>query len=144
MRVVSVNVGEVRQVLFHGELRTTGIWKHPIAGRVTVGPIGLGGDQQADRVNHGGTGKAVYAYAIEDTAWWQRELGAPVEAGTFGENLTTAGMEINEALIGERWRVGTTTLQVVQPRFPCWKLGLRMEDSRFPKRFLVPVRSRHV
>jgi len=131
----------VREVLFHGEIRTTGIWKDPVAGRVAVGVMGVSGDQQADLVNHGGTSKAVYAYAAEDAQWWQGQLGSPIPPGTFGENLTVVGIAINEARIGERWRVGTTVLEVVQPRFPCWKLGLRMDDSRFPKRFLTAGRA---
>jgi MOSC domain-containing protein YiiM len=139
-RIVSVNVGAVRTVLFHGQVRTTGIWKEPVAGRVAVGPIGLAGDQQADRVNHGGTGKAVYAYASEDARWWQSQLGQAIPPGTFGENLTTIGMPINDASVGELWAVGTAILQVVQPRFPCWKLGLRMDDSHFPKHFLAAGR----
>ncbi len=140
-RVVSVNVGRVREVLFHGEIRTTGIWKDPVAGRVAVTTAGVAGDQQADRVNHGGTGKAVYAYATEDASWWQSRLGTPIHPGTFGENLTVVGLPVNEAQIGEQWSVGTAILQVVQPRFPCWKLGLRMDDSRFPKLFLEAGRA---
>lgn len=135
-RVVSVNVGVVREVIFHGEIRTTGIWKEPVAGRVAVRAHGLAGDQQADLVNHGGTEKAVYAYAAEDAAWWGKQLGAPVAPGTFGENLTVVGIPVNDAVLGEQWRVGTAIVRVVQPRFPCWKLGLRMGDSRFTKRFL--------
>jgi MOSC domain-containing protein YiiM len=139
--VVSVNVGRVREVLFHGEIRTTGIWKDPVPGRVAIETTGLSGDQQADLVNHGGTGKAVYAYAAEDAAWWQDRLRTPVPPGTFGENLTVVGLPVNDAQIGEQWSVGTAVLQVVQPRFPCWKLGLRMDDSRFPKRFLEAGRA---
>ena len=134
--LVSVNVGVVREVLFHGEVRTTGIWKDPVPGPVTLHTLGAEGDQQADRINHGGTNKAVYAYAVEDAAWWQDQLGIPIPPGTFGENLTVVGMTMNDALIGERWRVGGAVVQVTQPRFPCWKLGLRMNDSRFTKRFL--------
>jgi MOSC domain-containing protein YiiM len=139
--VMAVNVGAVREVLFHGEKRTTGIWKSPVDGRVAVGSTGLAGDQQADRVNHGGTDKAVYAYAAEDAAWWQDQLGSAVPPGTFGENLTVAGIDLHTAVIGERWQVGTAVLEIVQPRFPCWKLGLRMGDARFPARFLAAGRA---
>jgi len=135
-RVVSVNLGVVREVLFHGEMRTTAIWKEPVDHRVAVRTLGLAGDEQADQINHGGTGKAVYAYGAEDRQWWEAELGAPLSPGVFGENLSVVGIPINDSVIGERWRVGSAVLQVVQPRFPCWKLGLRMGDSRFTKRFL--------
>jgi MOSC domain-containing protein YiiM len=139
--VVSVNVGSVREVLYHGETRTTGIWKEPVAGPVKVRFPGLVGDEQADHVHHGGTVKAVYAYAAEDRQWWQEQLGTELSPGVFGENLTVSGLELNEAVIGERWQVGTAELEVTQPRFPCWKLGVRMNDAGFMKRFLAAARA---
>ena len=77
---------------------------------------------------HGGEHKAVYAYAWEDTLWWQEELGRELEPGNFGENLTLSGVDVPEAVVGERWRVGSALLEVSEPRFPCFKLGLRMGD----------------
>ncbi|HEX3542710.1 MAG TPA: MOSC domain-containing protein [Acidimicrobiales bacterium] len=139
--VVSVNVGAIREIVFHGEVRTTGIWKSPVAGRVAVGATGLAGDRQADLTVHGGRDKAVYAYAAEDLDWWQRELGVAVAPGTFGENLTLGGANLAGAVLGETWRVGTAVLQIVQPRYPCWKLGVRMGDAAFPARFLAAERS---
>jgi hypothetical protein len=107
-RVVAVNVGEVRTLRWRGRTVTTGIWKHPVDGAVTVGPAGAGldGDQQADPQAHGGPDKAVYAYAGEDLAWWSAELGVELAPGTFGENLTVAGVDVTGAVVGERWRVG--------------------------------------
>jgi MOSC domain-containing protein YiiM len=133
-RVVSVNVGGVRTVDWHGRRVTTAIWKTPAAGRVTVDGVNLVGDDQADRRVHGGTDKAVYAYSIEDYAWWSATIG-PVGPATFGENLTTAGIELNDCHIGDRWVVGSSVLEVAQPRMPCFKLGIRMEDDAFPARF---------
>src|SRR5439155_1142597 len=88
--------------------------------------VNLAGDEQADRRAHGGPDKAVYAYAIEDTRWWERNIGRALGYGEFGENLTTEGIEVNDALVGERWQVGTAILEVSEPRVPCWRLGVRM------------------
>jgi MOSC domain-containing protein YiiM len=89
---------------------------------------------------HGGPDKAVYAYASEDTEWWEAQLAAPLGAGAFGENLTVRGLPVSDAVIGERWAVGSTVLEVAQPRLPCFKLGLRMGDPRFLKRFAAAGR----
>jgi MOSC domain-containing protein YiiM len=89
---------------------------------------------------HGGPDKAVYAYAIEDTRWWEQELGRSLEFGEFGENLTTAGIEVNDAVIGERWQIGTAILEVSGPRVPCWRLGVRMNDQMFVRHFTEALR----
>src|SRR3954453_17354138 len=134
-RVLSVNVGPVRDVAWRGEVVSTAIWKSPVEGRVALRGVNLAGDDQADRTVHGGPDKAVYAYAREDYEWWASELGRSLEPGTFGENLTVAGLDLNAALIGERWEAGTALLEVSEPRFPCFKLGIRMGDPRFLRRF---------
>ena len=140
-KVVSVNVGAPRTVEHNGRVVTTAIWKHPVSGRVPVRGLNLAGDDQADRSVHGGVDKAVYAYAREDYEWWGGELGAEaLEAGTFGENLTVSGLDLNAAMVGERWRVGSALLEVSEPRFPCFKLGIRMGDPRFLKRFAAARR----
>lgn len=83
----------------------------------------------------------MYAYAAEDRLWWQEQLGTELAVGVFGENLTLRGVEVNEAVVGERWQVGTAELEVTQPRFPCWKLGMRMNDAGFIERFLAAGRA---
>ena len=133
-RVLSVNVGDVRTVEWRGRQVTTAIWKHPVEGRVPVRGVNLMGDDQADRRVHGGADKAVYAYAVEDYDWWRTTTG-PLAPGTFGENLTTAGLDLSACRIGDRWRVGSALLEVAQPRQPCFKLGIRMGDDAFPGRF---------
>jgi MOSC domain-containing protein YiiM len=138
--LLSVNVGAVRQVELAGRPRTTAIWKLPVSGRVAVRGVNLVGDEQADRRVHGGPDRAVYAYAREDYAWWERQLGRRLDPGTFGENLTTEGIQVTGALVGERWRVGSVVLQVTSPRVPCWKLGVRMGDPGFPRRFAAAGR----
>ena len=140
-RVVSVNVGAVRDVEWRGEVVRTGIWKSPVGDApVMVRGVNLDGDDQADRRVHGGADKAVYAYAEEDYAWWREARGVRTEPGLFGENLTTLGLALEAALVGERWRVGETLLEVAQPRLPCFKLGIRMGDPFFPKRFQAAAR----
>lgn len=138
--VETVNVGEPRPVELDGHTVWTAIWKSPVEGRVPLRGVNLRGDDQADRSVHGGPDKAVYAYGAEDTEWWEAELGRPLGPGAFGENLTVRGIPVSEAVIGERWAVGSTLLEVAQPRLPCFKLGLRMGDSRFLKRFAVAGR----
>src|SRR3954453_5048766 len=134
-RLLSVNVGRPRTVPRGAGTARTAIWKAPVAGRVAVRGVNVAGDDQADRRVHGGPDKAVYAYAREHTAWWERELGAEIGPGAFGENLTVEGVDVSGALIGERWRLGTVELEVCPPRFPCFKLGLRFGDPQMLKRF---------
>jgi MOSC domain-containing protein YiiM len=133
--VASVNVGGVRTVQLGRRTVETAIWKHPAEGRVPVRGVNLAGDEQADRRVHGGPDKAIYAYAAEDTAWWENELDKALGSGAFGENLSVRGIDLTAALVGERWRVGTTLLEVRQPRVPCYKLNIRMDDPGFVRRF---------
>ena len=139
-RVISVNVGTVREFDYGGRPAKSAIWKSPVSGRVAARGVNLAGDEQADRRAHGGPDKAVYAYAIEDTRWWERNIGRALGYGEFGENLTTEGIEVNDALVGERWQVGTAVLEVSEPRVPCWRLGVRMNDKMFPRRFTEALR----
>jgi MOSC domain-containing protein YiiM len=138
--VVSVNVGTPRGVRYRGNTVPTAIWKDPVAGRVKVGGHKVEGDVQGNPQVHGGPDKAVYAYAAEDYEWWGSELGQDLGPGTFGENLTLRGIDVSNALVGERWRVGGTLLEVAQPRIPCFKLGIRMGSQRFPARFAAAGR----
>lgn len=134
-KVLSVNVGGVREFEYNGRIAKSAIWKSPVQGRIAIRGINLDGDDQADREAHGGFDKAVYAYAIEDTRWWEKVIGKTLAYGQFGENLTTDGIEVNDALVGDRWQVGTAVLEVSEPRIPCWRLGVRMGDNMFPRRF---------
>jgi MOSC domain-containing protein YiiM len=139
-RLLSVNVGSVRQFDYGGRPAQSAIWKSPASGRIAARGVNLAGDQQADRQAHGGPDKAVYAYATEDARWWERELGRSLSYGEFGENFTTAGIEVNDALVGERWAIGTAVFEVSEPRVPCWRLGVRMNDKMFPRRFAEALR----
>jgi MOSC domain-containing protein YiiM len=140
VKVLSVNVGSVRAFEYRGRSVRSAIWKSPAAGRIAAQGVNLAGDEQADRAAHGGPDKAVYAYSVEDARWWEQEIGRPLSYGEFGENLTTQGIEVNDALVGERWEIGTAVLEVSEPRVPCWRLGVRMSDETFPRRFVQALR----
>jgi MOSC domain-containing protein YiiM len=139
-KVLSVNVGSVREFEYGGRPARSAIWKSPAAGRIAARGVNLAGDDQADRQAHGGPDKVVYAYAVEDASWWEQEIGRALAYGEFGENLTTEGIDVNGALVGERWLVGTLVLEVSEPRIPCWRLGVRMNDKMFPRCFTEALR----
>ncbi|HEX9444785.1 MAG TPA: MOSC domain-containing protein [Candidatus Binatia bacterium] len=134
-KILSVNVGRPRAFEYQGRPARSAIWKTPRAGRVAARGVNLEGDEQADRKAHGGPDKAVYAYAVEDLHWWERELGRAIPYGGFGENFTTEAIEVNDALVGERWQIGGAVFEVSEPRVPCWRLGVRMDDAMFVRRF---------
>lgn len=142
MQVVSVNVGQPREILWKGKAVQTGIFKAPVTGPVAVLAEQLAGDGQADRRVHGGPDKAIYAYDLAHYAFWQRQLPATAfTAGIFGENLTTNGLLEHEVHLGDTFTVGTAVLLAVQPRLPCVKLGIRFGDERMPVRFQQARRS---
>lgn len=122
----------------------TGIDKRPVTGPVSIGALGLSGDSICDTANHGGPDQAVYAYALEDTAWWQAELASELHfrlgPGALGENLSTTGVEVTHAVIGEQWRVGSAVLQVSVPRIPCSTFAAYWQVDRLVKRFTVQAR----
>jgi MOSC domain-containing protein YiiM len=134
-RIVSVNVGRPQLVEWHGRTVKTAIFKEPVDEPVLASDVNLSGDDQADRRVHGGPDKSVYAYAAGDYDWWASELGTRLGPGTFGENLTTDGIDLGQSRIGDRWHVGEAVFEVAQPREPCFKLGLRMGDAGFVGRF---------
>jgi MOSC domain-containing protein YiiM len=134
--IASVNVGRPAPLTFRrGRQVRSAIGKAPVTGSVRVEGVNVEGDEQGDRRAHGGPDKAVYAYAAEDSAWWAQELGREIRPGMFGENLTTVGLDVSGAVIGERWRAGTVELEVCQPRIPCFKLAARFGDPLMVKRF---------
>lgn len=144
-RVVSVNVGTPVAAAWAGDLKRTAIHKHRVDGPVRVGPLGVDGDQVADTRDHGGMYQAVYAFAREDLDTWAGRLGRDIPDGQFGENLTTAGIDVNEALIGEHWRIGTTVLEVIEVRIPCnvfkgWMQEGGFDDTAWVKRFTAEGR----
>ena len=143
MKLLSVNIGRPRPNPWKG-LGATGIDKRPVDGPVAVvvpgpkgtGMVGLVGDRVYDVKHHGGSDQAVYAYAREDLDRWEAELGRPLANGMFGENLTTVGLDVNAALIGERWRIGRdVVLEVSCPRIPCATFAGWLRRAGWIKRF---------
>jgi MOSC domain-containing protein YiiM len=116
--VRSVNIGTPREAAW-AEIGRTSIDKDSVTRPVTVGPLGLEGDQVSDTRHHGGRDQAVYAYSREELDWWSEQLGGPLRDGEFGENLTTSGLDVDDAELGERWRIGTVLLEVALIRTPC-------------------------
>lgn len=137
MRIARVCVGGPADIEFDGKMVTTGIFKSPVDDSVAVGLLNLAGDGQADLTVHGGRDKAIYAYSQDHHDYWAKKLGvARLEDAQFGENLTVAGLSEDEVIVGDRYKVGSATVTVTQPRLPCFKLGIRLGDKAFPKRFL--------
>ena len=148
MRLLSVNIGVPRENPWK-PVRQTGIDKRPVPGPVLVtapgpkgaGAVGLDGDRVYDVRHHGGPDQAVYAYAREDLDGWQAELGVPLGNGSFGENLTTEGIDASGALIGERWRAGRDLLlEVSCPRIPCGTFQGWLGRAGWIKRFTEAAR----
>lgn len=137
--LASVNVVHALIPDVLGDMAMTAIDKRPVEGRVAVRRLGVEGDTQVDTANHGGPDKAVYAYAREDLDRWQHELGRELSNGCFGENLTTVGLDVTGALIGERWRVGEDGLvvEVTMPRIPCRTFQGWLGEPRWVKRFFA-------
>lgn len=135
MRLLSVNVGEPEHVEGHKPL--TGICKRPVAGLVEVHPLGLAGDAIMDTKSHGGPDQAVYIYGQPDYDFVAVETGRALAPGLFGENLTIAGLESRNFLIGDRLEIGGVLLEVTSPRIPCATFAARMRDSRWVKTFFA-------
>jgi MOSC domain-containing protein YiiM len=142
VRVVSLNVGLPRLVAWRGRTVSTGIFKEAVSGPVRVHGINFDGDAQADLELHGGPDKAVYVYPSEHYAFWERELGEALPWGMFGENLTVAGLPLEDELaVGDRLRIGSAELEVAQPRLPWGKLGVRFGDAAMVRRFFAAERT---
>jgi MOSC domain-containing protein YiiM len=142
--VISVNVGLPRVAAWAGIGRTS-IDKRPVSGAVTARRLGLEGDQVSDTKHHGGADQAVYAFAREDLDGWAAELGVDIPDGQFGENLTTEGIDVNEAEVGERWLVGDALLEVSSVRIPCndfksWMGRCGYDDRAWVRRFAAAGR----
>jgi MOSC domain-containing protein YiiM len=141
VKIVSLNVGLPRDVLWQGRNVTTGIHKEPVAGRVALRKLNLDGDRQADLTVHGGDYKAVYCYPVEHYEYWKKELpGRELPMGMFGENFTVHGLLEEEVHLGDRFAVGSAEVVVTQPRLPCYKLGVRFGSDDMVKKFLASGR----
>ena len=119
-----------------GGVGVTAIDKRPVEGPVRVRTLGLFGDVQADRADHGGHDKALYAFDDDEAAHWATELGTDIGFGRFGENLRTRGLDVDGAELGERWRIGDrVVVEVTMPRTPCQTFGRWLGEERWVRRF---------
>ncbi len=138
MKVISLNVGKPRLMVYKGATINTGIFKKPVSGRVALRTLNLEGDRQADLSVHGGPYKAVYAYPSEHYEYWRRELPEmDLPWSMFGENFTTEGLGEDELHVGDRLRIGSATVMVRQPRMPCYKLAAKFQRDDMFERFLA-------
>jgi MOSC domain-containing protein YiiM len=136
MKIMQVCVGQPKHIEHNGQCVLTSIFKSPMAGPVRVRRHNLDGDRQADPTVHGGRDKAVYAYSNDYYADWATDLGVErLEDAQFGENLAISGGTDDQVVIGSCYRIGEAELVVTQPRIPCYKLGIRLDDDSFPNRF---------
>ena len=132
-RLLSVNVGQPKDVSWHGKTVFTGVFKDPVTGPCHAGRLNLDGDGQGDLAGHGGEQRAVFVYQIESYRYWQSELGRnDFVYGQFGENFTVEGLGDDEVCIGDRYQIGTAVFEVTQPRVTCYRVGIRMNDPRIP------------
>jgi MOSC domain-containing protein YiiM len=133
MRLVSVNVGQPREVEWRGRPVRTSIWKAEVPDRRWVSRLNVDGDAQADLVAHGGEHRAVYVYDLSGYSHWASELGRDdLVQGQFGENFTVEGLPDDEVCVGDRYRIGGALFEVTQPRVTCHKIGIRMDEPRMP------------
>jgi MOSC domain-containing protein YiiM len=142
VKVISLNVARPRLTVYKGATINTGIFKEPVSGRIALRTLNIDGDQQADLSVHGGPYKAVYAYPSEHYGYWLQEFPRmELPWGTFGENFTTEGLSEDALHVGDRFRVGSSSLMVRQPRMPCYKLAAKFQRDDMIERFLVSGRS---
>jgi MOSC domain-containing protein YiiM len=137
--LVAINIARSRPVPW-GQMKRSAIDKRPVSGPVHIHQLGVDGDEQADLKHHGGIDQAVYAFAREDAELWERELGRELPCGSFGENLSTRGLDVTGAVIGERWRMGRALFEVSSPRIPCSVFAGFMGEPHWINRFTARAR----
>ena len=135
MQLLSVNIGQKRTQQIGEQLETTGLYKIPAHGPVQITSLGIKDDFIASKRHHGGPDQALYVYGGADYAWWSKELGRELEAGTFGDNLTISELESDKFNIGDYLHIGDVTLQITAPCIPCATFAARMEDPLWVKKF---------
>jgi MOSC domain-containing protein YiiM len=141
-RILSVNMSLPKEIDFEGQRLTTGIFKVPVEGPVTLRTLNLDGDRQADLTVHGGPDKAVYSYSIEHYDFWHGVFPEiALQNGMIGENLTVDGLIESEVNVGDVFRIGSATVIATQPRMPCYKLGVKFGLMDVLKKFLASGRS---
>jgi MOSC domain-containing protein YiiM len=142
MKLISLNVARPQLAVYRDTTISTGIFKKPVSGPISLRTLNLDGDRQADLAVHGGPYKAVYGYPSEHYDFWRQELlGASLPWGMFGENFTTEGLSEVDLHIGDRLQIGTAVIMARQPRIPCYKLAVKFQRTDILARFLRSGRS---
>jgi MOSC domain-containing protein YiiM len=130
-RLLSVNVGLPRDILWNGRTVHTSIWKDPVQGRRMVRRLNVDGDGQGDLGGHGGEHRAVFVYQVESYRYWETRLGrSDFTCGQFSENFTVEGLPDDEVCVGDCYRIGSALFEVTQPRVTCYRVGIRMNEPR--------------
>ena len=136
MKIISTNISKVITILHNKKEIKTGIFKSATDNEIVITKTNIIGDEQADLVNHGGEHKAVYAFSSDHYEYWKKELkNEKLSFGMFGENFTISNLSEKDIYIGEQFRIGTALLEVSQPRVPCFKLGIALDNKIILKLF---------
>ncbi|MED1408490.1 MULTISPECIES: MOSC domain-containing protein [Bacillus] len=133
--VLSLNIGLPKEVIYDGKLIQTGINKKQVKEPVFLSFLKFNGDGQADLVHHGGVDKAVCVYSGDHYPYWEKELNQELVYGAFGENITARGMREEDVCIGDTFQFGEATVQITQPRQPCFKLAKKYNIPKLPLYF---------
>jgi len=136
MEVISINIAQPTDIDYQGKTVSTGIFKQPVNHKTQVQKENIVGDGQADLIHHGGLDKAVYGFSADHYRYWRDTLHQPnLKYGAFGENLTISSLSEEQLCIGDRLEIGDTVLEVSQPRVPCFKLGIALDNVKAPSLF---------
>lgn len=142
MKLLSIHIGQVREVKYNGRMTTTGIFKQEVNGPKNVSFLNIEGDKQADLTVHGGENKAVYAYPAEHYDYWEEKRpDLEFYPGVFGENLSITGLKEKDVCVGDVYKIGSVVFSVTTPRLPCFKLGIKMGDPTIIRDFLLANKS---
>ena len=137
MKIISTNIGRIREIDWNGRKIVTGIYKEPVQGPIHLGKLGVNKDEVANLEVHGGSDKACYLYSADHYAYWKTQFpDLEWNWGIFGENITVEGLDEGNIRIGDIYTLGSATVQVSQPRLPCYKLGIRFGTAKVVKQFL--------
>lgn len=140
MKITSVNIAKRQRLNIPDSIVETGIYKRPVTNKVSITKLGIEGDTIVDQTVHGGLDQAIYIYSHEDYQWWSQQLGREIAPGTFGENLTISGFDVDDFVIGDRLQINDVLLEISAPRTPCFKLAAVMNDPTFGKQFAKAAR----
>lgn len=137
MKVVSVNIGKKRLIHWNGKEEYTGIYKKPVDHPIVLGDHDVVGDDVVDRKYHGGVDMACYIYSADHYPFWKEKYpNLDWDFGMFGENITIEGLNEKDFQLGDTYKLGTATVQIAQPRKPCYKLGIRFGTQAILKQYI--------